>query len=367
MLETTLLTGPYDWDPALIPQSEFDARIAGVRAVMRRHGLDGLFVGGTSPEHGALGYLTGFVPKLGPALAFVPAAGELRLAFSGGGAMLASAQRLTFITALHASRNPQQDCVAWIAETGGTRFGLWGNDAITSDVRRGIDGAVPAPVVVLDGELDALRRRKSDCEVALLRRACDILAATFGALRVATAAGKGVRSAALAAERAAYAQRAQDVRMLLSARAAGMPQPLIGAIDPRLDPVLACIAVRFAGYWAEGLATVSAKPTAALSAAATALTAMLEEIRPGVTAPALAAAASRSLSMQIHPFVASNLGNGIGLSREEAPIFGAGSSDFFAEDDICTIRVGAQAAAADAAVVSAMIRVEPNSAEVLWR
>ena len=75
MLETTLLTGPYDWDAALIPRAEFDRRIELVRIVLSEHGLSGLIVGGTSPEFAALSYLTGFVPKLGPALVFIPRQG----------------------------------------------------------------------------------------------------------------------------------------------------------------------------------------------------------------------------------------------------------------------------------------------------
>src|ERR1700684_1061813 len=115
MLETTLLTGPYDWDETLMPRAEFEARIAAARKIMSERGCDGLIVGGISPEHGALGYLTGFVPKLGPALAFVPREGDLRIVFSGGGAMLLSAQRLTHVADLRAMRDPGQEASAWIS------------------------------------------------------------------------------------------------------------------------------------------------------------------------------------------------------------------------------------------------------------
>lgn len=368
MLETTLLTGPYDWDPALTPQAEFDARIAVVRDVMRQRNLDGLFVGGTSPEHGALGYVTGFVPKLGPALAFIPLAGELRLAFSGGGAMLASARRLTFITKIHASRDSQQDCATWIAEAGGTRFGLWDDFAITNDVRDSIERAVPSPIAVLDGELDALRRRKSNCELVLVRRACGILDITMHSLRGAIARGAGVRAAALAAEREGYAKGAQDVRILLGARDGGMPQPLIGAADPKVDPLLAVIAVRCAGYWAEGLATMTAGPAATLTAAEAALEAMLKTARPGIAATALAAAGQQSgAAHKTHPLVASSIGNGIGMSREEAPFLAANSSDVLQDGDVCTVRAGVEAQGSGGAVVSAMIRIGRDGAEVLWR
>ncbi len=368
MLETTLLTGPYDWDPALTPQAEFDARIAAAHVVMPQRGLDGLLVGGTSPEHGALGYVTGFVPKLGPALAFIPAAGELRLAFSGGGAMKDSAQRLTFVTKIHASRDWHQDCATWIAEAGSTRFGLWGDNAIIQEVRDGIDRALPSPVVVLDGELDPLRRPKSPSELALVRRACDVLDATQRALRGAIVGGAGVRSAALLAERECYVRGAQDVRLLLGMRDGGMPQPLIGTADPQADPLLACIAVRCAGYWAEGLATITAEPKPALAAANSMLDAMLQAARPGVTASALAAIARQSAPGQnVHPLVAASIGNGIGMSRQEAPLLAATSSDVLKDADVCTLRAGAQGDGTDAAIVSAMIRIGRDGAEILWR
>jgi Xaa-Pro aminopeptidase len=374
MLETTLLTGPYDWDAALVPRSEFDARIAAVRAILRQRGLNGLVVGGTSPEHGALGYLTGFVPKLGPALEFIPSEGDLRIVFSGGAAMLSSAQRLTFITDVRAMRDSEQEFAAWLRETKGTRFALWGDYAITCDVRRALDRVVAAPLVVLDGELDALRRRKSVCELALIRRACEILDVTVRELRAATMSGKGVRAASLAAERAAYAHGAQDVRMLVSLRDGSMPQPLIGTGDPHVDPLLACVAVRFAGYFAEGLATITAKPTATFAAAGAAdaadaaLAAMLQTARPNVVASQLTAAARQALAgAKLHPLVAASPGNGIGVSRQEAPFLTDSDSSPLQDGDVCTLRAGAYAGAAGSAIVSATVRVGQNGAEILWK
>jgi Xaa-Pro aminopeptidase len=368
MLETTLLTGPYDWDAALLPRAEFDRRADMARMVLSEHGLSGVIVGGISPEHGALSYLTGFVPKLGPALAFIPLRGDFRLVFSGGGAMLSSAQRLTFVSDIRAMRDPQQEITAWLRETGGSRFGLWGNSAITNDVRRAIDNVIPEPIIVLDAELDALRRRKSACELALVRRACEILDVSVKELRMATQSGKGVRTAALAAERSAYANGAQDIRILASVRDGGTPQPLIGADDPHADPLLACIAVRFGGYWAEGLATIASAPSAALETAAAALAAILREIRAGISPEILESAATRTLrGVKPHPFVGPCSGNGIGLSREEAPNLASGDRTRLETGDICTLRTGALAGTTASAVTSAMIRVTPNGADILWR
>jgi Xaa-Pro aminopeptidase len=368
MLETTLLTGPYDWDAALLPRAEFNRRTDLVRMVLTEHGLGGLIVGGTSPEHGALSYLTGFVPKLGPALAFLPLHGEFHLLFSGGGAMVSSAQRLTFVGDVRAMRDPEKETAAWLREVGGDRFALWGDYAITQSVRHSLDRAAPASLVVLDGILDALRRRKSETEAALVRRACDILDGCVKTLRTASQGGQGVRTAALAAERAGYAAGAQDVRLLVSQRDGGMPEPLIGPNDPHADPLLACIAVRFAGYWAEGLTTITAAPSEALDRAKAGLEAILRESRPTTPPTILFSAALRTLrGAKLHPFVGSCVGNGIGLSRQEAPDFSFAELTSLEKDDICTLRAGAQTSATDVAIVSAMVRIAANGAEVLWQ
>jgi Xaa-Pro aminopeptidase len=368
MMETTLLTGPYDWDPKLVPRAQFDTRITTARAVLRERGLHGLIVGGTSPEHGALAWLTGFTPKLGPALAFIPAQGDLRIAFSGGPAMLPSAQRLTCVEKVQALRDAEKDAAAWLRESGGTKFALWGEYAITNDVRRALDRAAQSPLVVLDETLDPLRRRKSDVELGLLRRAGNILANIVREFRSSIASGKGVRSAALASERAAYAQGAQDVRMLASMRNGGMPQPLEAARDPRADPLLACIAVRFAGYWAEGLVTVASKPHAAMSAAEAALAAVLSRMRPGIAASTLVDAANNALSpCKPHSLVHASLGNGLGLSRVEAPFLRVKESAPLHDGEVVTLRVGAHVSEEDNAIASAMVVVEPNGIETIWK
>lgn len=368
MMETTLLTGPYDWDPQLVPRREYDTRLDIVRRVLRERGLDGLIVGGTSPEHGALAWLTGFTPKLGPALAFIPAQGDLRIAFSGGAAMLPSAQRLTFIEKVQAVRDVGQDVAAWLRDSGGTNFAFWGEYAITSDVRHAIARTAPSAMTVLDEALDPLRRRKSSVEIELIRSACKILSVATGTLRSSIANGSGVRSAALACERAAYAQGAQDVRMLVSLRNGGMPQPLDARQDPQVDPLLACVAVRFAGYWAEGLLTHAIKPNAAMAPADTALAAVLNAIRPGIATSSLANIAANAIRPhQPHPLVHAHFGNGIGLSREEAPISFENNSMLIQTGDVLTLRVGVFASNEETAIASAMLVVKSHGAEVFWK
>ena len=90
MKNTALLTGPYDWNPELLPLAEFDARLAAARSVLAQREATALLVHGNTVEHGALAYLTGFVPKLGPAFALLSRDGPIRVLASGGPGMMRS-------------------------------------------------------------------------------------------------------------------------------------------------------------------------------------------------------------------------------------------------------------------------------------
>ena len=283
--------------------------------------------------------------------------------------MLASAQRLTFVSDVRALRDTEWEFADWLRENRGKKFGLWGENAITADVREVLDRAAPAPLAVLDAEFDPLRRRKSDVEVQLIRRACAILDRVRSAFRAAITDGKGVRTAGLTAERIAYQEGAQDMRVLASLHDGGAPEPLQAGQDPRVDPLLVCLAVRFAGYWAEGLATATIKPNAALAEADAALSALIELARPGLLPPdkiveTLAVAPDRRL----HPCVGWRWSNGVGLSRDESPFLHSGKPGTFQDGDICILQAGFAADdPAGNAIVSAMVRIGADGPELLWR
>ncbi len=213
-------------------------------------------------------------------------------------------------------------------------------------------------LVGLDDQLDVLRRRKSPLELKLLREACRILSVACDSFERAAVDGLGARSAALAAERAAYSNGAQDVRILASQKNGGPPLPFDGPDDFRVAPLLACLAVRFAGYWAEGLVTATSSHSGALACARATLKAMLREARPGATSGNLVHIAAQHLPpYKLHPFVESAIGNGIGLSFEESPILGRDKMAKFEEGGVYTLRCGAIGEGGDNALVSAMVAV----------
>ena len=143
--------------------------------------------------------------------------------------------------------------------------------------------------------------------------------------------------------------------------------PFDGPRDIHVSPLLACIAVRFAGYWAEGLVTVASAPGEALSRAEAALTAMLRKVQAGVTSSDLIRAAAQHLPpYRFHPLVQSAIGNGIGLSFEESPSLGRDQESRLEQGGVYTLRSGALGEGAKNAVVSAMIAVGGTGFEVLW-
>ncbi len=372
MKNTALLTGPYDWDPELVPLAEFEGRLAAARRMLIEFGAAALLVHGHSVDHGALAYLTGFVPKLGPAFALVPCDGPIRILASGGPGMISSAKRLTWVEDVRPLKNLRNNLKEWLVEIdrkGQVVLGVWGGNIMAQRPYLAVATAIQpsGKILEMEDQLDALRRHKSPRELELLREACRILGVACAAFERAAAEDSGARTVALAAERAAFSNGAQDVRILASARIGGSPLSFDGPDDIRLAPLLACLAVRFAGYWAEGLITVADSPSGAHARAAVALTAMLREARPGTKSNDLLRAAARHLPpYRFHPAVESAIGNGIGLSLEESPTFGPGKNSRLEEGGVYTIRCGAMGEGSDNAVVSAMVEVNASGINVLW-
>jgi Xaa-Pro aminopeptidase len=249
-------------------------------------------------------------------------------------------------------------------------LGLWGGNAIAQRPYVAVAAAIQpfGKMIEIDDQLDASRRHKSPRELELLREACRGLAVAGDAFERAAGEGSGARSAALAAELAAFANGAQDVRILASARNGGPPLPLDGPRDIRVMPLLACLAVRFAGYWAaEGLVTVAAPPSGARAHAEAALTAMLREVRPGTTSSELFRVAAQQLPpYKVHPLVHSAIGNGIGLSFEKSPNLGRDEKSSLEEGGAYILRCGAMGQGSDNAVVSAMFALSGTGIDVLW-
>ncbi len=340
ILESTLLTGPYDWDERALPRSEYEGRLARVREAMARAGAAVLAVHGHPGDYGALAYLTGFTPKLGATLALVPREGPLVIFAPGTPKMMDIAKRLTWVEDVR----PIGTATKLIAESVGDGHALatWAFGTLPQALYVGIAKAVaPRALLSLDQELDAVRRRKSPCEIELMRGAARLLATATDAFAASVRTGAGVRSAGLAAERAAIAAGAQDARAMASLSPGGVPLPLDAASDERvLDPANAGIAVQNHGYWASGYVTIGRGAGAAR--AREALAAALAMARGGAHLPDGVAA------------------NAIGLSLDEGP------GDPIEAGAVYAVTASATEGG-ETAYASALVAVTESGCDTLWQ
>ena len=342
ILESTLLTGAYDWDESVLPRSEYESRLARVRAAMAQAGAAALAVHGHPGNYAALAYLTGFTPKLGATLALVPQEGPLHIFAPGTPKMMDIAKRLTWVEDVRPLGNVGKLIAEQVGD--GNALAIWAFGTLPQALYAGIAKAMaPRALLPLDQELDAVQRRKSPRELELMRGAARLLAIATDTFAANLRAGSGVRSAGLAAERAAVAAGAQDARVMASLSPGGVPLPLDAASDERvLDPANAGIAVQNHGYWASGTVTVARRPGAAQTQARTALAAALAIARGGAHWPDGVAA------------------NAIGLSLEETP------GDTLDAGAVYAV-TGSAAAGGETAYASALVAVTEKGCDVLWQ
>jgi hypothetical protein len=275
-------------------------------------------------------------------MALVPREGPLRILASGTPKMMDAAKRLTWVEDVRPLGNASKT-VAEFAD-GGDALATWAFGAVPQALHAGIAAAVaPRRLLALDHALEAVRRRKSPRELELMRGAARFLATATDAFAASVRAGAGVRSAALAAERAAIAAGAQDARAMASLSPGGVPLPLDEASDERvLDPASAGIAVQNHGYWASGSVTIARRAGSAQARARQALAAALVSVRGGAHVPEGVVA------------------NAIGLSLEEGPAEALESGAVYALTS--SAKEGGETAYA-----SALVAVTENGCEALWR
>jgi Xaa-Pro aminopeptidase len=362
--QPAVLVGNYDWDEQLIPRAEYDQRIKRVLGKLDAS-LAGLVVYGNKVDNAALAYLTNFAPKIESGMALVAKDGKVRVHGAGSPQMMANAKRLTWTEDVRPLRDPAKNIAEWADESAKGPLGFWTTEAMPADLLPRIQaGLGERKLTDVSATLNALLREKSPVALKLTREACGMLDKAVATLKE-WSHGTSAREAAVAAEITATKAGAQDVRILISLAKGGTPTAIDYPDGGKLDPLLAYIAVRHAGYWAEGFLTITSMPHDSVAKTQAALKAMLAVAKAGTTVSELRDAAQSALGgLAIHP-AARKPAVGIGLMLEETEAEPGGVAKL-ESGRVYSLRAGAQVSASDNALLSAMIVPKAGGVDILW-
>jgi hypothetical protein len=349
----TLLIGASDWNDARAPKTEFEQRIATLWAAFPN--ASHAIVFGSAVHHAELAYLTHFVPKLEPGIALLARDGKHKLLFGGGPNMIGAMKPLTFIADMAPLNALAKLVSGWISPL------LIGGGAMSMALRKTIDETTTGAAQDATAHVQDLMRRKSPTELSTIRDACTILDKVTSIMRDAVRGGHDATTTLLAGERKAIDAGAQDIRTLYSLDGGRTLRPFETIDDRLVEPLQVYAAVRRGNYWAEGFVCLSGRSQPAASLAALLLDNALSAIRPGVSFAQLSRIIAVAAPYREHPVTQGAIVSPIGLSLDAAPM------SAFEPGEVYSVRAGLTDGGQQHAIVSAMIAVRDNGAEVLWR
>jgi len=371
-MHPVVLLGAYGLDHDRMPADEFQIRMAAANRLMDERGWRAIFVYGDATEHRELAWLTNFIPRLRWAIALLPRQGAPRLLISMSPRDVAAMKLMTWIGDVHSGWSWSEVFDPWLDEfcaregANPVPVGLLGRELMRPAFLQTMKASAGARLALdpVSGVLASQLRFRRPREVVMLREACHRVDAAADAMQQAWRAGADGMSAAIAAERAARAQAAHDVRVLFSVDGGATLLPFYGIIAGRSDPMVAYIAVKYMGYWADAFVTFAHAESPALVKTRQALEVLLSAALPGATGTELARAATPG-GLDPHPVIGDIVGYRIGHSLAEDEPLAAASAAALEPGGVYSLRVGVADPNAGCALLSAMIRVSEAGVEVM--
>jgi len=366
----SIIIGSYVWDEDRLPRDEFQIRMAGLHRVMDDNGWKAVLIYCDAAEHSELAYFTNFIPRLRWGMGLIPRQGEPRLLASMSPRDVPAMKLMTWIPDLLSGWNWEAGFDPWLARLNAEEpidIGSVGFDRMRPPLMRSLEKSLGNRfrLHVADAAVSACRLPRPR-ELSTIRQASKVVETAAEAFVQAWRQGKDVETAALAGERSARLQAAQDVRTLVSFDGGRTLAPFRGTFDRKSDPLVGYIAVKHMGYWADLFVSAAGAPSALQPRIEAALEAMLQTAGPGVLAPDLYAKAIAELgSFALHPVLDGSVGHRIGLSSDEGGALRTDSNEPLAPGDVYTLRVGAHELMSGGAIVSAMVAITATGAEML--
>lgn len=344
---------PYDattrqqWLQLTVPIEEYTDRIARVRLEMAAQGLKALLLVGHSGDPSAIAYLANFTPRFGTTWMLLPLDGEPVVLSDG---------------LLHGEPMHSVLWNVWLPDLRpawprpGKPPGTLAQVLAGAVNERGLASSrigVASPAVISSAHADALRRElphvtwvngtsvvmrpraiKSDNEIALMRRACEITAIGLSEAEQAVRPGRTERAVANVAHAAMFNAGAEelgfDTAVSSGPRAGLKHAPPTDRVMHVGELVFLDMGAVVGGYHADmsrcvGVWPISSHARRMLEAAQAIFEDALAAIRPGNTVRDIYRAAEAAAEREGYAddYMPNGLGHGLGLSLFELPYLGA--------------------------------------------
>jgi Xaa-Pro aminopeptidase len=356
------------FDSDRLLDDEYRNRLNAIYKKMDSRGQKALFVYGDASEHAELAYLTNFIPRMRWAMAMLPRDGEPRLVISISSRDMPAMRTMTWIKEVYSGWE-WKHVDQWIAtlkesSPSGT-VGALGFELMPEQLRANVARSLGKQFVLEDAsDLIGDRSVKRPRELSLIRHGCGITEAALSVFKTAWVKGRDPERAALAAERHARMNAAQDVRTLVSFNEGRTLEPYRGNFNVKTGSLLGYIAVKYAGYWSDGFVNIGAPPYL-VEKTRRALDTLIGACRPGVIANALPRDALAQLgSENLHPALGDGVGHAIGLSLHDGPEFDAKAHHLIKSGAVYTLQAGLADAHAGV-LASALVHVTDRGSRVL--
>jgi Xaa-Pro aminopeptidase len=328
---SVLKRGCSTWDPQLVPQAEFQARLDAVRNEMAQRDLAALVIYGDNYSFADLCYLTNYFPKVRGGIAVVPRNGGISLLLNIGSRDVPFAKTLTWIEDVRASNQVGADGAKLLKEKGfeKARLGLVDSgQGFPLPQLEEMKSALPQVTWQnLHSLLQPIRLRKTARELAAMGEAGRLLREICQDAAAVIKPGRKEYEIVADIDRLARDKGAEDIRILAGEKRLNPPSFKQAASIGSHWAVY--FAVQHERYWAEVGRTYiwsnDAKLHSGYVRAQEIVAAMAQQLKPNGAVVAIDETARKALGEFYSTASVYGLANGIGLNQWEAP--------FLNEDD----------------------------------
>ena len=326
---SVLKRGCSTWDPAAVPQAEFQARLDGVRREMARRDLDALVIYGDNYSFADLCYLTNYFPKVRGGIAVVPRQGTISMLLNIGSRDVPFAKTLTWVEDVRASNQVGSDGAKMIKEKGfeSARIGLADSGhGFPLPQLEDMKSALPdVSWLDCDDSVAPLRLAKTARELGAMSEAGSLLKEVCAGAARFIKSGRKEYEVVADIDRLARDKGAEDIRILAGAQRLNPPSFKQAA---NLGSHWALyLAVQHERYWAEAgrtfILSSDGKILSAYDRAREIVAAMAQQLWPNGSVAAIDETARKELGEFYSKAAVYGLANGIGLNQWEAPFLNA--------------------------------------------